>query len=1176
MKIKKRNGSLENLSFDKIVYRLKKLANDKSLGKLSSIDTDLIAQKVVSTIYDGVLSTELDEEAARISISMIDNPEFSILASRIIISNMHKNTIECFSEVMENLYTNFDSNTMHAPILSDPFISFIRKNKEQLNHFIDYSRDYLFDYFGFKTLEKSYLMKINNKIVERPQHLYMRIAVQVHINDDHLDNVLKTYNLISQHFFTFASPTIFNSGGRMPQLSSCFLLDVSDDSIEGIFKTMSDVAKISKLGGGIGVNINHIRSKGAVIRGTNGTTDGVIPMLKVFNSISTYVNQSSRRKGSFAFYISPYHPDIFEFLDLRKNQGSEDMRARDIFLGLWISDLFMEQVEKNDDWYLLDPDECPGLNDVYGDEFRNLYFSYVKQNKYRKKIKAQDIWIKILENQIETGTPYILYKDQINFKSNQKNIGPIKLSNLCVAPETMILTSKGYYKISDLENKNIEVWNGKEFSETTVVKTGENQKLIKIQLTNGSELECTEYHKFYIVTGSRPNENPRLQKIDAKDLIKGMKIIKSDFPIITDNNTNDIFLYPYTHGLYCAEGTLDSKFDIRQCKHKTILKSNKYCQYHFNMYDDDDNQKFNYCQAIVDEGYPRISLYGEKKKLVKYIDTRLDIINNGPIINCRLPFDLKKKFIVPINYDINTKLRWFEGLCDGDGCIIKSEKLTGIQIANINKHFLDNVKYMLQTLGCDPKINLFKEESYNSKLPNHIGGYREYHINKCYRLMITSWDTAILCKLGFNPKRLKLSGIFPKKNTKRWIQVNNVIHTNRISDTFCFKEEKRGMGIFNGILTGQCTEITLHTSKDETAVCNLLSIALPKYVKYDKTNTPYFDHQALFEIAKYIMLPMNNIIDFNHYPIPEAKYSNLKTRPVGIGTQGLQTVFHLMKLPYESIEAQQLNREIYETIYYGTLTGSMELAKINGPYPTFQGSPFSQGKLQFDLWKEFNNIDVSQLISNRWNWDELKENIKKYGVRNSTLTTQMPTASTANILGNTESFEPIDSCIFKKRVLSGEYIICNKHLVNDLVKLNLWNKETKDLIIANNGSIQNIDFIPDDIKHLYKTVWEMSMKNIINLSMERAIFIDMTTSMNLFMANPTIKKLTNMHFYAWKKFLKTGIYYLRSKSLATTTKFSIDPNLEKKKKTTKKITPSNEEILACSIENKDECMLCSS
>lgn len=811
MKIKKRDGRLEQLSFDKVIYRLKKLCNDRSLGILTSIDPDVVAQRVVSSIYDGVTSCELDEEAARIAISMTENPEYQKLASRIIVSNAHKSTHECFSEVMERLYGNTDKAGNPSPILADDAIETIRKHKNTLNFAIDYKRDYLFDYFGYKTLERSYLQKVLNKttnameVVERPQHLYMRVAVGIH--KDNIEAVLKTYDLISQHYYTHASPTLFNGGTQLNQYSSCFLVGTCD-SLEGIFKTITDCGKISKLAGGIGVHITNIRAKGSLIRGTNGPSDGIIPMIKVYNEVAKYINQGGKRKGSFAVYIEPWHADVLEFLDLKKNQGHEDLRARDLFYSMWVPDLFMKCVEDDGDWYLMCPDECPGLTDVYGDKFESLYNKYVEEKRYKRVVKAQEVWTKILDSQIETGTPYIGYKDAVNKKCNQKNLGTIRSSNLC-------------------------------------------------------------------------------------------------------------------------------------------------------------------------------------------------------------------------------------------------------------------------------------------------------------------------------------------------------------------------------------TEISLYSDDKEYAVCNLASIALPKYVTYDEDGNPHFDFEHLRQVSEYIIGPMNDVIDNNYYPVPETKLSNMRHRPIGIGVQGLVDVYVKMRLPFESEGAKKLNKEIFETIYYGCLTGSVNAAKLHGHYSSFPGSPFSEAKLQFDLAKEFDGINLDDYLSGRWDWDSLKTDLVKYGARNSMLLALMPTASTAQIMGNSEAFEPVDSCIFKRRVLSGEYIVVNKYLVEDLVKLGIWSKELKDTIIANDGSIQNVDAIPDDLKALYKTVWEISMKSVIEQARDRGVFVDQMQSMNLFMANPNYKRLTSMHFYAWKANLKTGMYYLRSKSSYAAGKFSIDANLERtireKRERGEELKREEEEaVLMCSRENPEACMLCSS
>lgn len=1675
MKIKKRDNTLEQLSFDKIIYRLRKLSNDPSIGVLKTIDPDLIAQRVVSSIYDGITSQELDEEAARIAIGMTDNPEYAKLASRIVISNLHKSTIECFSEVMERLYANKDKSGDPAPIIADDIIEIVRKNKNDLNFAINYTRDYMFDYFGFKTLEKSYLMKIWNGngmvVAERPQHMYMRVAIGIHKND--IKSALETYELISQHFYTHASPTIFNSGTRLSNLSSCFhedtivttvnrgpvkikdveigdlvvthkgnvkkvlqlhknllgdrklyeldvaktapikvtdnhklwvlrgqpdtktygkrpyakydidfvrdflqkgncelisteyinmktklqfkcvcgtvcnasfeciyyngnrcsskkciyerrklkektatpldaqwisveelkpgdyigipnkqeeverikvfdltqfnlksdrsnveyqmnfddtrvrlksqwtqpsqfkeshryhnsfnrfwkidedfakfigifygdghiirgktsygdivnrgigitihnvnqqLIDfckeygerlfgitptihamstrnitqvlfnsvyigeifkelfgvgfnnkkiwseiykwegplvkalleglvttdgcvtsssvsiqmsnvnfmrqlyyllrnnnidasygkphlqkngtqehviitipvecvdktaiyktytddrMSDkvsycrnqysyrstdngfkflkynakteitqdlpqyvytlgveedhsynvegivaencfllgtcDSIEGIYKTITDCGRISKVGGGIGVHVSNIRAKGSLIRGTNGISDGIVPMLKVYNSTCVYINQSGRRKGSFAIYIEPYHADIMEFLDMKKNQGHEDMRARDLFYALWIPDLFMKQVETDGDWYLMCPDECPGLSDVYGKDFENLYNKYVEEKKYKKVVKAQEVWRKVLDSQIETGVPYIGYKDAVNKKCNQKNLGMIKSSNLCVAPETMILTSTGYHKIIDIENKNVEVWNGKEFSMTTIKKTGENQELLTVKLSNGSILECTPYHKFYIVRGKRPSQYPRTIMLEAKQLQKGMKLLKSEFPIIKEGSSD--WPFPYEHGLFCADGTVEhnSEYEKQTCGDKSLLNE-KYCKRHININGHlRDGTASVTCQARLGEGFPRITLYGEKKKLLPFISTRLEVLEEDKLgrLNCKLPMTLKSKFEVPINCNISVKLQWLEGLLDGDGCVINSDGLTGVQVGSIHYKFLTNVKYLLQTLGCDPKINKITDSGFR-KLPDGKGGESEYFCQELYRMCITSHDTAILYDLGLRPKRLQLSGQYPKNNTKRWIKVEDIIVTKRISDTYCFKEEKRGMGIFNGILTGQCLEISLYSNDKEYAVCNLASVALPKYVEYNSDGTPYFNFNKLCKVAEYIIKPMNKVIDNNYYPTEETKKSNCAHRPLGIGVQGLADVYIKMRYPFESKEAKDLNKKIFETLYYGCMKGSIEQAKREGPYSSFKGSPFSEGKFQFDLAAEFDGIKVEDYLSGMWDWESLREDLKKHGSRNSMLVALMPTASTAQIMGNSECFEPIDSCIFKRRVLSGEYLVINKHLVEDLLKLDLWSKEMKEKIIAYDGSIQMISEIPGDLKSIYKTVWETSMKSVIEQASDRGVFVDQMQSMNLFLANPTYKNLTSMHFYAWKNNLKSGMYYLRSKSSASAGKFSVDVNLEKEVREKQKAGGSlteNEQALLCSIDNKDECIMCSS
>ena len=742
--------------------------------------------------------------------------------------------------------------------------------------------------------------------------------------------------MMSKKYFTHATPTLFNSGSPLPQMSSCFLLGI-EDNIDGIFDTIKECAKISKLAGGIGLHVSSIRAKGSRIRTTNGKSDGIIPMLKVLNHVGRYINQGGRRSGSFAMYVEPWHADIEAFLDLKKPHGNEEDRARDLFYALWIPDLFMERVRDGKTWSLMCPDISKGLNDVWGDEFKTLYEKYENEGRYIKQMPAQEIWFKILESQIESGVPYILYKDAANAKSNQQNLGTIKSSNLCVSGDTMIMTSKGYHPIKDLHGFKVSIWNGHEFNETTIMKTGENQKLINVEFDNGKEIKCTPYHKFYIM------KNGISTKVQANELKVGMNII------------------PY-------------------------------------------------------------------------------------------------------------------------------------------------------------------------KLPNS-----DEILNVC---------------------------------------VKSIKDKNESNDTYCFNESKRNMGIFNGVLAGNCTEIIEFTSPEEISCCNLASICLPTYITTNDDNTKSFDFNKLHEIAMMVTKNLNKIIDLNYYPLDKARRSNLKHRPIGIGIQGLADTYMIMGYPFDSAEASKLNKEIFETIYHGAVESSMLIAKkrgeyinelniidnndrkeelnrylnlneyetgIKGKYPgaysSFVGSPAEQGKLQFDLW----NVDPG---NSRYDWTKLKENIKKYGIRNSLLLAPMPTASTSQIMGFTESFECITSNLYKRKTLAGEFVIVNKYLLNDLIKEGLWNKDMKNKILVGEGSIQHINEIPEKLRNLYKTAWEISQKVIIDQSADRGIFVCQSQSMNLFIADPNFQSLTSMHHYSWKSGLKTGCYYLRTKPKAKTQQFTVDPSYQ--------------------------------
>ena len=794
MLVIKRDGRRESVKFDKVTARIEKLCYGLHMDFVSPIE---VAKKVIDGIYDGVTTVELDNLAAETAASLTTkHPDYAILAARIAVSNLHKVTAKSFSSTMKRLHTYEDPKTgENASLIARDVWEIIHKHAATLDSAIIYDRDYNYDFFGFKTLERSYLLRLEGKVVERPQHMLMRVAVGIHKED--IDSAIKTYHMLSERWFTHATPTLFNAGTPKPQMSSCFLLTVKNDSIEGIYETLKDCALISQSAGGIGLAIHNVRATGSYIKGTNGNSNGLVPMLKVFNDTARYVDQGGgKRKGAFAVYLEPWHADIFEFLDLKKNHGKEEMRARDLFYALWTPDLFMKRVEANGDWTLMCPHECPGLDTSWGPEFEKLYTKYEKEGKGRRTVKAQELWFAILESQTETGTPYMLFKDAANGKSNQQNLGTIKSSNLC-------------------------------------------------------------------------------------------------------------------------------------------------------------------CEII------------------------------------------------------------------------------------------------------------------------------EY------------------------------------------------------------------------------------TDKDEIAVCNLASLALPRYLVEDGANGLRFDHDKLYEVTYQATLNLNKVIDVNYYPVPETQRSNFRHRPIGLGVQGLADTFIALRMPFESDEAKGLNVDIFETIYYAAMMASKDLAVQDGPYETFAGSPLSQGKFQFDLW------GVTPR-SGRWDWDALRAEVVKHGVRNSLLVAPMPTASTAQILGNNESFEPYTSNIYVRRVLSGEFMVVNKHLLKDLVKLGLWNDQMKQEIIAANGSVQNIARIPQHIKDLYKTVWEISQRTIIDMAADRGAYICQSQSLNLHVQNVNFGKLTSMHFHSWKRGLKTGMYYLRTKAAADAIKFTVEKQAAETLEPVYADVTKNQSDMSCSLDDPEGCEVCGS
>ncbi len=857
------------------------------------------------------------------------HPDYNKLASRVCVERLHKFTDDNYENVLKKAYTNVDIHGNNAPLISDEYYQNALKNLSKIKKALKYDRDYNIDYFGIRTLERSYLFKDQRdggKIIERPQHLFMRTALFIHSND--LEKAFETYDLISERYFTHATPTLFNAGSNKPQGSSCFLLTMKD-SLDGIFETISECAKISQSAGGIGIDLSRIRANKSYIRGTNGLSNGIIPLCKVFNSVANYVNQGGKRMGSISIYIQPWHADVYDFCELRRNNKNEESKARDLFLALWVPDIFMKRVEEDGKWSLMCPDECPLLTETYGDEFEELYIKYEKQGKYRKQILARDLWFHILESQIETGTPYILYKDAINKKSNQMNVGIIRSSNLCVHEDTMILTKKGYVKIKSVVDTYVDIWNGDEWSTVTVRKTGTIKNLIRVTLSNGAYIDCTPEHQFYLEDKT---------KVNANQLLINDKLIKFKLPINNDILSEEIQLY------------------------------------------------------VVD-------------------------------------------------------------------------------------------------------------------------------ISESYK---------------------------------------NV-------DTYCFTEPKKHMGVFNGILTGQCSEITEVTTDDEIAVCNLASICLPRFlethheiineIKKEKQINPetneeceiditveikkekkIFNFDKLKKVAQVAIFNLNKLIDKNYYPVGKAKFSNLRNRPIGLGIQGLADLYNQMGYAFGSEESNILNKKIFETIYFGALTESNQIAITNNkPYDTFAGSPFSKGQLQYHLWGK-NEDDLLM----GYDWKGLIESIKTHGTSNSLLTALMPTASTSQIMGNSECFEPYLSNIFTRSTLAGEFVVVNQNLVNDLLKLGLWSVDMRNKIIVYNGSVQNITEIPEEIREVYKTAFEIKQKHIIQQSVDRGIFIDQTQSMNLFVDKPDFKKITSCHFYSWKNGLKTGQYYLRSLPSVDATKFGID------------------------------------
>nr|QBK85748.1 MAG: ribonucleoside diphosphate reductase, large subunit [Marseillevirus LCMAC101] len=928
---------------------------------------------------------------------------------------------------------------------------------------------------------------------------------------------------------------------------NCFLLTVGDN-MQSITKSWSDCAMISMGMGGIGINHGYLRHSQV---GHFGDTQGIVPWTRILNNILKAVNQGTRRPGSGAVYLPPWHIDIEEFLELKLSAGAEDMRARDLFYALWVSDEFMRRVENDEMWTLMCPNKAKGLNDKWGKEFEMAYKTYEEKFKDGKlfncrQVRARDLMHKICLTQIETGMPYILFKDACNRKSNQKNLGTICCSNLCVSSDTQILTDQGYFQIEELKDEEVNIWNGEDWSPVTVKQTGTNQDLLTVELSNGVSINCTPYHKFNLQKSYGSTEP--LEMV-AKNLPLGGKLIKWNLPEPIKIKNPAEFKYPYTHGFFCGDGTT---------------------------YD-------NYSKT---KRYPKVYLYGpEKRKLLKYLQHD-SVTESSGRLNVTLPKDMAAKFDVPMNTDITTRLTWLAGYVDADGTIARNDTNESLQISCIHKHFLLKVRLMLHTLGIESKVTISRDKR-QAKLPDGKGGEKEYTCQALWRLLISSSGLYKLSQLGFSPYRLKYTPREPQRCAEQFVKVVSVTDDPKCEDTFCFTEHKRHMGMFNGILTGQCVEVIEFTDEKNISSCNLSSIALNSCVT-DKT----YNFDKLERLTRDSVQNLNQVIDRNFYPpeVPEIKETNLRTRPLGIGVQGLADTFALMDLAWEDEKARKLNSNIFETMYYSAVSESVELAKKDGKYGDFDGSPASKGLLQFDLWnqekaeKQFDerardkpNIDINflrnieQFQSDRYNWQDMREQVKRYGMRNSLLLALMPTASVAHILGNTECFEPPTQLIYARTVNAGQFVLNNKHMVRDLQDIGMWTTDVVRHIISDKGSLQSVSEDICSKEHLqrfrflkkkYKTAFELSQKYLLDLAIDRGKFICQSQSFNCWMKDPTYKKLNAYHFHAWKNGAKTGMYYLRQTAKTDPINFSLNTiNIPSKKGKT----------VACT---EDECIAC--
>ena len=1097
-----RRGETTPLKLETISDRLSKLAN---MEPRLSVSTDIIAVKTVASLVDKIKTSEIDMISANICSSLIiEDHEFDTMAARIMISDLHKNTTASLVKYAEELisykYRGVDIEILHPKV-----VAFIKCYYQDLERVVDYNKDYLNNFFGAITLIKSYLLayKYDNDVKitkERPQQMLLRVAIGINlslINDDGhaskevFDSIVETYQLLSDRYYTHATPTLFNAGTINHTLSSCYLLSI-DDSLSNIYSRLTDISKISKFSGGVGVHMSQVRATGSVIASTIGRSEGLVPLMRVFNESTRYVSQGGgKRKGSTAVYLEPWHADIESAILSQKQQGAPERLCRDLFLALWVPDLFMKRLKealktkKTVMWSLMCPNECPRLTDTYGAEFEELYKSYEAEGRYRKQVSIKTLWDLIMATQIETGKPYMMYKDHVNRKSAQNNLGVIKSSNLCVHEDTKILTDKGYVRIADVADQTVKIWDTTQFIDAPVRKTGTDQKLLKVITDDGCELKCTEYHRFSVMTGSGPEiKKYKFVVKEAQELEVGDVLMRSEYPIIEGNASDDI-KYPYTHGFYCGDGT--------------------------NAYYEGTRK-----QALID-------LYHGKNSLIDHIEYDHPLTYNEDSKRQRLVLhdDIAEKFVVPINATIENKLQWLAGFLDADGCInTATTKAQTLQAVSIHYQFLNDIKLMCNTLGLNPKVKLHRLASMRMMPDNKgLGELKEYYCKETYRLLFTCTDTYKLFKeLGMKTHRLAFNGVKGKRECAQYVRIKAVEEVEGLHDTYCFRSPITEMGIFNGIPTRNCSEITIYSDEKNIGVCNLASVCLPKFVK-KAGNEVVFDYVKLNEVMQKIVVNMNKVMDNNKYPLDQAKYSDDNNRPIGVGVQGLSDVFMMMKTPFDSPLAMDVNKKIFETMYYGALVASNKLAQRDGPYKTFSTSMTAAGMLQYDLW----GVQPSDM----WDWKSLKSDIQTTGLRNSLLMAQMPTAGTSIIMANSESVEPLQSNVFTRSTLSGRFQVVNRYLVNDLKEIGLWTKSIRNKIIQNDGSVANIEEIPQNIRDVYKTVFEYKLTSFIKMCADREAFICQSSSNNRYLKTPDVGVLTNMHLYSWKMGLKTSVYYLK-------------------------------------------------